>query len=70
MYQEYQMYNLYDDAHPLLNLAGRKNPPKLVHFVEMTSIQDGAEQLRARLQPKLGEVGEPTARIEQRALYP
>jgi len=63
------MYNLYDDAHQLLNLAGRKNPSKLVHCVETTSMQDVSEQLCASLKATMGEAGEPSARIEQRASY-
>jgi arylsulfatase A-like enzyme len=70
LYDEYQMYNLFDDPHQLLNLAGRRDNPKLVHYRGGLSIQDAAAQLRKRLLARMVEAGEPRAEIRERLLYP
>jgi arylsulfatase A-like enzyme len=70
VYEEYQMYNLFDDPHQLLNLAGREDPRGLVHFLGDHSMKGVAEQLREQLQAKMTEAGESPARIEARTLYP
>lgn len=69
-YEEYQMYNLDDDPHQLLNLAGRQDNPKLIHYEGATSMKDAAEHLRERLLACMVEAGEPRAEILPRALYP
>ncbi len=69
-YQEYQMYNLAADPHQLLNLAGRKDPPHLVHYDGDRPLPEVAAHLRERLIARMVEAGEPRAEIEERHLYP
>jgi arylsulfatase A-like enzyme len=69
-YEEYQIYNLFDDPHQLLNLAGRQDNPKLVHPQGALSMPDAAKYLRERLLARMVEAGEPAAEIQQRFLYP
>ena len=70
MYEEYQMYNNFDDPHQLLNLAGRQDNPQLVHYQGALSMQDAAAHLRQRLLVRMVEAGEPRAEIQERFLYP
>jgi arylsulfatase A-like enzyme len=70
LYEEYQMYNNFDDAHQLLNLAGRRDDPKLVHYQGILSMEDATVHLRERLLARMVEAGEPRAEIQQRFLYP
>jgi arylsulfatase A-like enzyme len=69
-YVEYQMYNLTSDPHQLLNLAGRRDPPKLVHYLGDRVDVDVADHLRERLMACMAEAGDPPAEIRQRRLYP
>jgi arylsulfatase A-like enzyme len=69
-YEEYQMYNLFDDPHQLLNLAGRRDNPKLVHYNGDQPLPDAAAHLRERLLARMVEAGEPMAEIDERHLYP
>ncbi|HET7099959.1 MAG TPA: sulfatase-like hydrolase/transferase, partial [Terriglobia bacterium] len=69
-YQEYQMYNLAADPHQLLNLAGRKDPPHLVHYGGDQPLPEVAAHLRERLIARMMEAGEPRAEIAERHLYP
>jgi arylsulfatase A-like enzyme len=69
-YEEYQMYNLFDDPHQLLNLAGRQDNPQLVHYQGAQSMQDAAAHLRERLLARMVEAGESRAEIQERFLYP
>lgn len=70
-YEEYQMYNLFDDPHQLVNLAGRNDPIKLVHFNGWGHpLREVAETLRQRLQARMREAGETSTEIEERLLYP
>lgn len=69
-YLEYQMYNLFDDPHQLLNLAGRDDNPKLIHYQGGLSVRDAAAHLRERLLARMEEAGEPRAEIQERYLYP
>jgi arylsulfatase A-like enzyme len=69
-YQEYQMYNLAADPHQLLNLAGRKDPPRLVHFDGERSLPEVAAHLRERLIARMVEAGEAAPQIEPAILYP
>jgi len=70
LYEEYQMYNNFDDPHQLLNLAGRQDDPKLVHYQGTLSIKDATMHLRERLLVRMVEAGEPRAEIQERFLYP
>jgi arylsulfatase A-like enzyme len=69
-YVEYQMYNLASDPHQLLNLAGRRDPPKLVHYLGGRVDVDAADHLRQRLLACMAEAGDPPAEIKPRRLYP
>jgi arylsulfatase A-like enzyme len=69
-YEEYQMYNLFDDPHQLLNLAGRRDNPELVHYDGDRPSRDVAAHLREHLIARMVEAGEPKAEIEERYLYP
>jgi hypothetical protein len=54
----------------LLNLAGRKDPPHLVHYDGDRPLPEIAAHLRERLITRMLEAGEPRAEIEERHLYP
>ena len=69
-YEEYQLYNLADDPHQLLNLAGRKDNPKLVHYEGDGPLVDITSHLRERLLARMVEAGEARPVIEERVLYP
>ena len=69
-YEEYQMYNLADDPHQLLNLAGRQDNPQLVHYDGDRPPVEVASHLRERLLARMVEAGEPKADITGRLLYP
>ncbi len=69
-YDEYQMYNLADDPSQILNLAGRQDNPKLIHYDGSLSMKDAAEHLRERLLVRMEEAGEPRAEIIPRTQYP
>jgi arylsulfatase A-like enzyme len=69
-YEEYQLYNLADDPHELLNLAGRKDNPNLVHYDGDQPLVEVTSYLRERLLARMVEAGEPQAEIQERLLYP
>ena len=69
-YQEYQMYNLAADPHQLLNLAGRHDPPQLVHYDGDRPLPEVAAHLRERLIARMVEAGEAAPQIEPARLYP
>jgi arylsulfatase A-like enzyme len=69
-YTEYQMYNNFDDPHQLLNLAGRRDDPRLIHYQGAISLKDATAHLRERLLARMVEAGEPRAEIQERLLYP
>jgi len=69
-YQEHQMYNLAADPHQLLNLAGRKDRPNLVHFDGDQPLPEVAAHLRERLIARMVEAGETAPQIDPARLYP
>lgn len=69
-YQEYQMYNLASDPHQLLNLAGRKDPPHLVHYDGERPLPEIAAYLRERLIARIVEAGEEAPQIDPARFYP
>jgi arylsulfatase A-like enzyme len=69
-YQEYQVYNNFDDPHQLVNLAGRHDNPSLIHNQGALSIQEATAHLRERLLARMLEAGEARAEIQERFLYP
>jgi arylsulfatase A-like enzyme len=68
-YQEEYLYNLRADPHQLLNLAGRRDTPGLVHGFSAPP-QQAAAELRERLLARMVEAGEPKAQITEREFYP
>jgi hypothetical protein len=69
-YQEYQMYNLAADPHQLLNLAGRRDPPHLVHYDGDRQLPEIAAHLRERLIARMVEAGEEAPQIAPARFYP
>jgi arylsulfatase A-like enzyme len=69
-YQEYQMYNLAADPHQLVNLAGRQDPPELVHFDGGRPLPEVAAHLRERLIARMVEAGEAAPQITPARFYP
>lgn len=69
-YQEYQMYNLATDPHQLLNLAGRKDPPHLVHYEGDRPLPEIAAHLCERLIARMVEAGEEAPQIDPAHFYP
>ncbi|MGH9345614.1 MAG: sulfatase-like hydrolase/transferase [Terriglobia bacterium] len=69
-YSEYQMYNLAADPHQLLNLAGRHDPPELVHYDGDRPLPEVAAYLRERLIARMQEAGEAAPQIDKATLYP
>lgn len=64
------MYDLAADPHQLLNLAGRHDPPELVHYDGDRPLPEVAAYLQERLIARMVEAGEPKAEIDERHLYP
>lgn len=69
-YREYQMYNLPSDPHQLLNLAGRRDNPKLVHYSGDRPLPEVADYLRKRLIARMVEAGETAPAITPARFYP
>jgi arylsulfatase A-like enzyme len=69
-YDEYQMYDLFADPHQLLNLAGRKDVPSLVHPDGDRALPEIAAGLRERLIARMVEAGEAAPQITPARLYP
>lgn len=69
-YDEYQMYDLSADPHQLLNLAGRKDVPSLVHPEGDRALPQIATDLRERLIARMVEAGEAAPQITPARLYP
>ena len=69
-YDEYQMYDLFADPHQLLNLAGRKDVPSLVHPDGDRALPELAAGLRERLIARMVEAGEAAPQITPARLYP
>lgn len=69
-YEEYQMYSLSADRHQLLNFAGRRDDPRLVHFDGDRPLPEAASYLRKRLIARMVEAGEAAPEIELARLYP
>jgi hypothetical protein len=69
LYREEYLYNLRADPHQLVNLAGRRDEPELVHGFGLPP-QQAAAELRERLVARMVEAGEAKAQIEEREFYP
>lgn len=69
-YRDYQLYNNRADPAQLVNLAGRTDPPNLVHYVGERSMKEITDHLRARLIERMVEAGEDRPRIDYWPYYP
>lgn len=69
-YQDYQLYNNRADPAQLVNMAGRIDPPSLVHYVGDRSMREVTAQLRERLVERMVEAGEKRPKIDLWPYYP
>ena len=69
-YRDYQLYNNFADTAQIINLAGRADPPELVHYAGGRSIREITDQLRERLLARMEEAGEPRPQIARWRYYP
>jgi arylsulfatase A-like enzyme len=69
-YRDYQLYNNSADSAQIVNLAGRADPPALIHYVGNRSIRKITDELRERLQVRMEEAGESRPRIARWNYYP
>jgi hypothetical protein len=69
-YRDYQLYNNFADAAQIVNLAGRADPPALVHYAGNRSIRKITDELRERLLARMEEAGEPRPQIARWEYYP
>jgi arylsulfatase A-like enzyme len=69
-YQDYQLYNNAADAAQIVNLAGRDDPPDLVHYAGERSIRKITDELRERLLARMEEAGEARPKIARWKYYP
>ncbi len=69
-YQDYQLYDNRGDPAQIINLAGRRDPPHLVHNVGDRSITKITQDLRERLIARMVEAGEPRPEIKPWPYYP
>ena len=69
-YRDYQLYNNRADPAQLVNLAGRADPPALVHYVGDRSMVQVTADLRRRLIERMVEAGEARPRLDRWPYYP
>jgi arylsulfatase A-like enzyme len=69
-YRDYQLYNNSADPAQIVNLAGRSDPPSLVHYVGDRSITEITAHLRERLIARMVEAGEQRPQIGRWPYYP
>lgn len=69
-YRDYQLYNHFSDPDQIVNLAGRADPPKLLHYAGNRSMRQITEQLRERLLARMEEAGETRPQIDRWDYYP
>ncbi|HTV38954.1 MAG TPA: sulfatase-like hydrolase/transferase [Candidatus Sulfotelmatobacter sp.] len=69
-YRDYQLYNNTTDPAQIVNLAGRADPPRLLHYGGGRSMRKITEDLRERLLARMEEAGEPRPEISQWDFYP
>jgi arylsulfatase A-like enzyme len=69
-YRDYQLYNNAADAAQIVNLAGRADPPELVHYAGGRSIRNITDELRERLLARMEEAGEARPKIARWKYYP
>lgn len=69
-YRDYQLYNNFADPAQIINLAGRSDPPGLVHYAGNRSMRQITDELRERLLARMEEAGEPRPKISRWDYYP
>jgi arylsulfatase A-like enzyme len=69
-YRDYQLYNNSADPAQLINLAGRADPPRLLHYGDDRSMREIIGGLRDRLLTRMEEAGEPRPQIAPWNYYP
>lgn len=69
-YRDYQLYNNFADPAQIINLAGRADPPGLVHYAGDRSIRKITDDLRERLIARMAEAGEARPQIARWDYYP
>ena len=69
-YQDYQLYNNRADPAQLVNMAGRIDPPALVHYIGDRSMREVTAHLRERLIERMVEAGEKRPKIDLWPFYP
>lgn len=69
-YRDYQLYDNKADAAQVINLAGRSDPPELVHYIGDRSIREVQDHLRNRLIEIMVEAGEKRPKIDPWSYYP
>lgn len=70
VYQDYQLYNNAADPAQIINLAGRIDPPHLIHYAGNRSMREITAQLRERLLARMEEAGEARPQITRWDYYP
>jgi arylsulfatase A-like enzyme len=68
-YRDYQLYNNTNDPAQIINLAGRDDPPRLLHYGGR-SMREITEDLRERLLARMVEAGEDKPEISRWDFYP
>jgi arylsulfatase A-like enzyme len=68
-YRDYQLYNNTNDPAQIINLAGRDDPPRLLHYGGR-SMREITEDLRERLLARMVEAGEDKPEISRWNFYP
>jgi len=69
-YRDYQLYNNAADPAQIINLAGRSDPPGLVHYLGNRSLRKITDELRERLLARMEAAGEPRPQIARWQFYP
>lgn len=69
-YRDYQLYNNTTDPAQIVNLAGRADPPRLLHYGGGRSMRQITDDLRERLLARMEEAGEPRPDIARWNFYP
>ena len=69
-YQDYQLYNNRADPAQVINLAGRIDPPSLIHYIGDRSMRKVTAELRERLIERMVEAGEKRPTIDLWPYYP
>jgi arylsulfatase A-like enzyme len=69
-YRDYQLYNNAADPAQIINLAGRADPPKLLHYGDGRSMRQITSALRERLLARMVEAGESRPQIAPWDYYP